>query len=77
MGSSELKVVNEIKSVAESLILWFRNNFVKMNPDKFHLPRSNKKICDGEAFKHVSEKFLMIKIDNMLTKSALRQQFHF
>ena len=25
-GSSELEVINEIKGVAESLTLWFRNN---------------------------------------------------
>ena len=36
-GSSELEVINEIKSVAESLTLWFRNNRIKVNPDKFHL----------------------------------------
>ena len=37
MGSSELEVINEIKSVVESLTLWFRNNCMKVNPDKFHL----------------------------------------
>ena len=36
-GSPELEVTNEIKSVAESLTLWFRNNCKKVNPDKFHL----------------------------------------
>ena len=32
-GSSELEVINEIKSVVESLTLWFRNNCMKVNPD--------------------------------------------
>ena len=43
-GSSELKVINEIKSVAESLTLWFRNNCMKVNPDRFHLLPSDKKV---------------------------------
>ena len=43
-GSSELEVINEIKSVAESLTLWFRNNCKKVNPDKFHLLLSDKKV---------------------------------
>ena len=43
-GSSELEVINEIKGVAESLNLWFRNNCVKVNPDKFHLLLSDKKV---------------------------------
>ena len=43
-GSSELEVINEIKSLAESLTLWFRNNCMKVNPDKFHLLLSDKKV---------------------------------
>ena len=43
-GSSELEVINEIKSVVESLTLWFRNNCMEVNPDKFHLLFSNKNI---------------------------------
>ena len=43
-GSSELEVINEIKSVAESLTLWFRNNCNKVNPGKFHLLLSAKKV---------------------------------
>ena len=43
-GSSELEVIYEIKSVAESLTLWFRNNCMRMNPDKFHLLLSDKKV---------------------------------
>ena len=43
MGSSELEVINEIKSVAENLTLWFRNNCMKVNPDNFHLLLSDKK----------------------------------
>ena len=43
-GSSELQVINEIKGVVERLTLWFRNNCMKVNPDKFHLLLSDKKI---------------------------------
>ena len=43
-GSSELEVINEIKSVVESLTLWFRNNCMKVNPDKCHLLLSDKKV---------------------------------
>ena len=42
-GSSELEVINEIKGVVEILTLWFRNNCMKVNPDKFHLLLSDKK----------------------------------
>ena len=48
MGSSELEVINEIKSMAESFTLWFRNNCMKVNPDKFHLLLSDKKIHQVE-----------------------------
>ena len=44
VGSSELEVIKEIKSVVESLTLWFRNNCMKKNPDKVHLPISDKKV---------------------------------
>ena len=43
MGSSELKVINKIKTGAESLTLWFQNNCMKVNPDKFYLLLSDKK----------------------------------
>ena len=43
-GSSEFELINEIKSVRESLTLWFRNNCMKVNPDKFHFLLSDKKI---------------------------------
>ena len=43
-GSTELEVINEIKCVVESLTLWFRNNCMKVNPDKFHLLLSDKKV---------------------------------
>ena len=42
-GSSVLEVINEIKDVAESLTLSFRNNCLKVNPDKFRLLLSDKK----------------------------------
>ena len=41
----ELEVINETKSVVESLTtVWFRNNCMKVNPDKFHLLLSDKKV---------------------------------
>ena len=43
-GSSELEVISEIKSMVESLTLRFWNNCMKVNPDKFHLLLSDKKI---------------------------------
>ena len=43
-GSFKLETINEIKSVAESLTLWFRNNCMKVNPNKFHLLLSDKKV---------------------------------
>ena len=43
VGSLELEVINEIKGVAESLTLQFRNNCMKVNPDKFHLLLRDKK----------------------------------
>ena len=43
-GSSELEVNNEIMSVAESLTLWFWNNCMNVNPDRFHLLLSDKKV---------------------------------
>ena len=71
-GSSELEVINEIKGVVESLTLWFRNNCMKVNPNKFHLLLSDKKshlvdICNEKLSSTCSEKFLGIKNDNKLT----------
>ena len=71
-GSSELEVINEIKSVAECLTLWFRNNCMKVNPDKFYYLLSDNKshqvdICNEKLSIKCSEKFLGIKIDNKLT----------
>ena len=65
VGSSELEVINEIKSVVESLTLWFQNNCMKVNPDKFHLLLSDKKVIKLSST--CSEKFFGIKIDNKLT----------
>ena len=72
MGSSELGVINEIKTVAESLNLWFRNNCMKRNPDKFLLLLGDKKIhqvdiCNEKLSSTCREKHLGIKIDNNLT----------
>ena len=67
MGSSELEV-----SVAEFLTLRFRNDCMKVNPDKLHLLLSDKKIhqvdiCDEKLSSTCSEKLLGIKIDENLT----------
>ena len=72
MGSSELGVINEIKTVAESLNLWFRNNCMKRNPDKFLLLLGDKKIhqvdiCNEKLSSTCREKHLGIKIYNNLT----------
>ena len=65
-------VVHEIKTVAESLTLWFQNNCMKGNPDKFLLLLSDKKIhqvdiCNEKLSSTCREKLLGIKIDNNLT----------
>ena len=61
MGSSEW--------AAESLSLWFYFNCMKVNPDKFHLLLSNKKIqqvdiCNEKLSSTCSKKLLGVKIDN-------------
>ena len=33
-GTSEWEIINESKSVGESLALWLLNNGMKVNPDK-------------------------------------------
>ena len=70
-NSSELEVINEIKSVMESLTLWFRNNCKKVNPDKFHLLSDKKShhvdICNEKLSSTCRETFFEIKIDNKLT----------
>ena len=72
MGSSELEVINDIKSVTESLTLRFWNNCMKVNPDKYHLLLSDKKIHQVDIFNDklsstCSEKLLGIKTDIKLT----------
>ena len=42
--SSELELINEIKSVVENLTLWFWNNCMKVSPGKCHLLLSDKKV---------------------------------
>ena len=61
-GSSELEEINEIKGVAESPTLLFRNNCMKVNPDKFHLLLSDKEshqvdICNYKFSSTCSEEF--------------------
>ena len=67
-----MQVINEIKSVAESLTLWFQNNCMKVNPDNFHILLSDEKIrqvdiCNEKLSSTCSERFLRIKVDNKLT----------
>ena len=75
-GSSEMEVINEIKGVAESLTLWFRNNCMKLNADKFHLLLSDKKshqvdICNEKLSSTCSENFSVLKmIISLLLKST-------
>ena len=62
-----------VQSVAERLTLWFRNNCMKVNPDKFHLLLSDKKkvirwIFVRRSFQvHTVKSFWGIKINNKLT----------
>ena len=61
-----------VQSVVERLTSWFRNNCMKVNPDKFYLLLSDKKshqvdIYNKKFSSTCSEKFLGIKIDNKLT----------
>ena len=64
-GSSAWEVINEIKSVVESLNLWFQNNCMKANPDKFQLLLSDKKVI---TWKFVMASFLVraVKIFSVL-----------
>ena len=67
-----MQVINEIKSVAESLTLWFQNNCMKENPDNFHILLSDEKIrqvdiCNEKLSSTCSERLLRIKVDNKLT----------
>ena len=71
-GSSELEVINEIKSRAEKLTLWIRNNCMEVNPDKFHLLLSDKKVITWifviRSFQVSAVKiFLGLKTDNKIT----------
>ena len=74
------QLINKVKTVAESLTLWFRNNCKKVNPDKFHLLLSDKNVITWifamrsfqvRAVKSLSG--LKLIIDK---KSALWQEFH-
>ena len=72
MGSSELEILHEIKTVVESLTLWFLNNCMKVSPDKFHLLLSDKRIhqmdiCNEKLSSTCSEKLLGTKIDSKPT----------
>ena len=61
-----------VQSVVERLTSWFRNNCMKVNPDKSYLLLSDKKSHQVDIYNRkfsstCSEKFLGIKIDNKLT----------
>ena len=71
-GSSEWEIINESKSVEESLTLWLPNNCMKVNPDEFHLRLSDKKVIRWifvmRSFQvRAVKSFGGIKIDNKLT----------
>ena len=74
-GSSELEVIN---NVVESLTLWFRNNCTKVNPDKFHLLLSDKKVITWifvmRSFQvHVVKSFSELKlITSLVLKNTYR-----
>ena len=58
-----------IQNLMERLTLWFRNNCMKTNPDKFHLLLSDEKshqvdICNKNLSSKYRGKSLVIKIDN-------------
>ena len=43
LGKTEDEVLNEIKLASDKLLTWFQDNYMKINPDKFHLLLSNTK----------------------------------
>ena len=68
----KLEVINEIKSVVESLTtLWFRNNCMKVNQINFTfflvIKSHHVDICNEKLSSTCSEKFFGVKIDNKLT----------
>ena len=71
LGQKEDEVLNEIKSASEKLFSWFKANYMKVNPDKFHLLLSNTKelkinICNESISNSFKEKLLGVTIDNKL-----------
>jgi len=72
LGQNEDQVLNEIKSASENLLSWFQDNYMKMNPDKFHLLLSNRKelkinICNETISSSKHEKLLGVTIDSKLS----------
>ena len=49
MDSSELEIINEIKTAAESFTLWFQNDCMKVSPEKFLFLFNDKKINQVES----------------------------
>ena len=71
-GNSELELINELRTAVENLTLQIQNNCMKVNPDKFYLLLSDKKIhqvdiCNEKFSSKCSEKLLGVKVDNKLT----------
>ena len=57
----------KLRVCVENLTLWFRNNCMKVNPDKFHLLLSDRKIhqvdiCNEKLSGTCSENHLGIKL---------------
>lgn len=87
MGSSELEVINEIKSTAESFSLWFQNICMKMSLNKFHLLLGDRKIrqvnfalrssqlCAGKNFwdKNWSWAYFSIRRRELVQKKATQK----
>ena len=87
MGSSELEVINEIKSTAESFSLWFQNSCMKMSLNKFHLLLGDRKIrqvnfvlrssqvCAGKNFryKNWSWAYFSIRRRELVQKKATQK----
>ena len=72
LGKTKDEVLNEIKLASDKLFTWFQDNYMKINPDKFHLLLSNTKdvkinICNETISSSSKEKLLGVTIDNNLS----------
>ena len=72
LGKTEDQVINEIKQASEKIFSWFQDNYMKINPEKFHLLMSTTKdlqidICNESIANSHKEKLLGVIIDNNLS----------